>query len=114
MKKAQVENKDLIKNSLIAGLIGFFSVIFAFTIFDGIAEFFRFGKFIIYTSIFFDSSFYIKSIVVGLIFFLFFYLTLKYKEHKIAKIIMWLGIIGYSILYLGYLFLLFFFQFKDL
>ena len=47
------------------------------------------------------------SIFVGIVITYFAYFTLKYKErYKIVKIIMWIGIIGYILLYIFYVFLM--------
>ncbi|MBI2558131.1 hypothetical protein HYW20_02305 [Candidatus Woesearchaeota archaeon] len=108
---------NLLKNSIIAGVIGFLSWASLFLIFIPLADYYKFGK--VYTNALLlllqNPNFYLKSLFVGLIFFLFFYLNLKYKEKsQFAKFIMWAGVIGYTLFYLGYLFLLFFFRFTDL
>lgn len=117
VKKISTETNRLLKNSLIAGFVGFISWAGIFLVFFPLAGYFKFKE--TYTNelltLLHNPKLYIQSSFVGFLFFLFFYLTLKYKEKsKFAKVIMWLGIIGYSLFYLGYLFLLFFFRFTDL
>ena len=115
-KKEEIKN-NLSKNSIIAGIIGFLSWILLFVIFIPFAGLYKFGNFgqITPLNMLKVGKLYSQSFFVGLSFFLFFYLTLKHKEKsQAAKIIMWAGIILYSLFYLGYLFLLFFFRFTDL
>gem|GEM_PF-6498092 len=125
MKSTQVKNnklligsdQNLLKKSLISGIIGFLSWSFIFIFFFPLAGYYKFRETynLELLVLLQNPNFYIKSLFVGFIFFLFFYLTLKYKEQsQLAKITMWLGIIGYTLFYLGYLFLLFFFRFTDL
>lgn len=113
--KKEVKN-NLLRNSIIAGVIGFLSWFSIFLIFIPLADYYKFNKIYINAilSLLINPNFYLKSIFVGLLFFFFFYLTLKNKESKTAKTIMWTGIILYTLFYLGYLFLLFFFRFTDL
>ena len=118
VKKTVNETKSgLLKNSIIAGIIGFLSWAGLFLVFFPLAGYFKFKE--TYSNellvLLQNPKLYMQSFFVGLSFFLFFYLTLKYKEKsQAAKIIMWAGIILYSLFYLGYLFLLFFFRFTDL
>ena len=116
-KKDYISKNNVLKNSIIAGIIGFLSWASLFLIFIPLADYYKFGK--VYTNALLlllqNPNFYLKSLFVGIIFFLFFYITLKYKQKSnFAKVIMWTGIILYSLFYLGYLFLLFFFRFTDL
>lgn len=118
LKKGKKESyKDnLIQNSLIAGITGVISWIALFFVFEPLAGLYKFGK-TYYLETFMllkNLEFYTTSIFIGILFFFFFYLTLKYKESKSAKFIMWLGIVLYALFYLSYLFLLFFFRFTDL
>ena len=115
-KVEQINYKSsLLKNSIIAGITGFLSWILIFILFDPLAGLFKIGYFDLDVNLLLDFQIYFNSLVVGLIFFLFFYFTLKYKESTpIAKIIMWIGIVLYSLFYMGFLFLLFFFRFTDL
>lgn len=118
LKKDEETYKDnLLKNSTIAGALGFLSWTFLFLVFFPLAGYYKFKE--TYTQELFvllkNPKFYLQSFFVGFLFFLFFYFTLKYKEKStFAKIIMWFGIILYVLFYLGYLFLLFFFRFTDL
>lgn len=115
MKSNQPNN--LLKNSVIAGLIGFLSWASLFLVFFPLAGYFKFKEtyFNELLKLLQNPNFYFKSLFVGILFFLFFYFTLKYKEKsEFAKIIMWAGIILYTLFYLGYIFLLFFFRFTDL
>ena len=117
MKLNQPKNNNLLKNSIIAGIIGVISWIALFFVFEPLAGLYKFRKTYYLESFMLlkNLEFYISSLVVGLLFFLFFYLTLKHKEKSnSAKVIMWAGIILYSLFYLGYIFLLFFFRFTDL
>ena len=115
-KNEEIKNNTL-KNGIIASIIGLSSWIAIFFVFDPLAGLYKFNK-TYYAETFMllkNSKFYITSIFIVVLFFLFFYVTLKYKEKSsIAKIVMWLGIILYGLFYLGYLFLLFFFRFTDL
>lgn len=114
LKKEQNRN-TLLKKSIIAGFMGFLSWMLIFLIFDPLAGLYKIGKFDIELNLLVEPQLYIQSIFIGFLFFLFFYLTLKYKEKSgLAKVIMWAGIILYTLFYLGYLFLLFFFRFTDL
>ena len=116
MKLNQPEN-NLLKNSIIAGLIGFLSWIFVFVLWVPLSSLYKFGTFrsLNPLEILKIGNIYPQSFLVGILFFLFFYLTLKHKEKSnSARVIMWAGIILYSLFYLGYLFLLFFFRFTDL
>ena len=114
-KKEVLTNNNLFKNSIIASVIGFLSWLSLFILFDPLAGLYKIGKFDLDLNLLTDYQLYLKSLFIGIIFFFFFYLTLKYKEQsKFAKIIMWIGIILYALFYLGYLFLLFFFRFTDL
>ena len=123
MKSTQLKNvsnedkSNLLKNSIITGIIGFLSWAGLFLVFFPLAGYFKFKE-TYYNELLVllqNPKLYIQSFFVGLSFFLFFYLTLKYKEQsKSAKIIMWAGIVLYALFYLGYLFLLFFFRFTDL
>lgn len=101
-----------LRNSIIAGVIGFFSWLFIFVLWVPLSSLYKVGYFRSRTplDVLEIGGIYSQPLLVGLIFFLFFYLTLKYKQ----KFIMWLGIILYALFYLGYLFLLFFFRFTDL
>ncbi len=110
-KNEEIKNNTL-KNSIIAGVIGFFSWLLIFVFWVPIISLVEFGYFrsLNPLQVLMIWNVYPQSLFVGLIFFLFFYLTLKYKQ----KVIMWLGIILYGLFYLGYLFLLFFFRFTDL
>ena len=116
MKSTQLKKNNFLNKSIIAGVIGFFSWFSLFIIFFPLAGYYKFKE--TYApellGLLVNPLMYIESLFVGIIFFFFFYLTLKNKENKLAKIIMWLGIVGYALFYLGYLFLLFFFTFKDL
>ena len=116
--KKQTSNKNnLVRKSFIAGIVGLFSWASLFLIFFPLAGYYKFKEtyYNELLSLLQNSKFYLQSLFVGFLFFLFFYLTLKYKEKsKYAKIIMWVGIILYALFYLGYLFLLFFFRFTDL
>lgn len=118
LRKEGIKIKDnTLKNSIIAGVIGFISWMALFLIFFPLAGYFKFKEtyFNELSLLLKNPKFYGKSLFVGLIFFLFFYLTLKYKENSsLAKVIMWAGIILYTLFYLGYLFSLFFFRFTDL
>ncbi len=112
LKKKEENKTNLLKKSIIAGIIGFISWSSLFLVFFPLADYYKFKK--IYTNalilLLTNSKFYLQSLFIGFLFFIFFYLTLKYKQ----KFIMWLGIILYALFYLGYLFLLFFFRFTDL
>lgn len=110
-KKEELQNRTL-RNSMIAGVIGFLSWTSIFVVWVPLASLKKFGRIGEPTplEILRIPNLYTQSLFVGLLFFLFFYLTLKYKQ----KFIMWLGIILYALFYLGYLFLLFFFRFTDL
>ena len=101
---------NILKNSLTAGIIGFLSWLAIYVFWVPIISFIEFGYFrsLDPLQVLKIWNIYPQSLFVGIIFFLFFYLTLKYKEQsKAAKIIMWIGIILYALFYLGYLFLLF-------
>lgn len=115
LKREVISTNTLLRKSIIASLIGFFSWILIFLVFDPLAGLYKIDKFDLDLSVILAPQLYIQSFFVGLLFFLFFYFTLKYKEKSnLAKVIMWTGIILYSLFYLGYLFLLFFFRFTDL
>ena len=120
MKSTQLKKEDttniVLKKSVIAGVVGFLSWLLIFVFWVPIISLFEFGYFRSLTPIQVLKiwDIYPQSFFVGFLFFIFFYLTLKYKESKSAKFIMWLGIILYALFYLGYLFLLFFFRFTDL
>lgn len=117
MKSNQLREtkKYLFKKSVGLGLIGFISWLLLFIFFDPLAGLYKLGKFDLDLNLLTNPSLYSQSLLVGIIFFLFFYLTLKYKEKSdFAKVIMWVGIILYALFYLGYVFLLFFFRFTDL
>lgn len=115
-EKVRRSNNKILKNSVIAGIIGFISWASIFLLFFPLAGYYKFKE--TYTKELFylliNPKFYFQSLFIGFLFFLFFYFTLKHKEKPAAKFIMWLGIIGYALFYLGYLFLLFFFRFTDL
>ena len=115
-EKNEETKKDILKNSIIAGVIGFLSWLLIFLIFDPLAGLYKLGKFDMDLSLLSESGLYIQSLFVGFLFFIFFYATLSHipKKSKTAKIIMWAGIVLYALFYLGYLFLLFFFRFTDL
>lgn len=116
-EKEEINNKDVFKNSMMAGIIGFVSWIFLPLIFFPLAGYYKFKEtyFSEISQLLIKPNIYLQSLFVGFLFFLFFYLTLKHKEKsKSAKIIMWTGITLYALFYLGYLFLLFFFRFTDL
>jgi len=115
-EKNEETKKDILKNSIIAGVIGFLSWLLIFLIFDPLAGLYKLGKFDMDLSLLSESGLYIQSLFVGFLFFIFFYVTLSHiqKKSKAAKIIMWAGIVLYALFYLGYLFLLFFFRFTDL
>ncbi len=115
-KNEKVEN-NIFKNSLIAGIIGFLSWASLFLVFFPLAGYFKFKEtyFKELLILLQNPRLYIQSLFVGILFFIFFYLTLKYKQKSdLAKWVMWVGIILYALFYLGYLFLLFFFKFTDL
>ena len=107
---------NLLKNSFIAGVIGFFSWLLIFIFWVPIVDLFEYGYFRSFNPLQALSAFniYPQSLFVGLLFFFFFYLTLKNKQSKSARTIMWIGILLYALFYLGYLFLLFSFRFTDL
>ena len=115
--KKETDKNHLLKNSIIAGIIGFLSWLLIFIFWDPLASLYKFEnlrgfKFFEVLGYF---NIYKNSFFIGFLFFLFFYFTLKYKEKSsFAKFIMWAGIILYTLFYLGYLFLLFFFRFTDL
>ncbi len=113
--KKEVGN-NLLKNSIIAGVIGFLSWLLIFVFWVPIVDLFEYGYFRSFNPLqaLGIYNIYPQSLFIGILFFFFFYLTLKYKESKSAKAIMWIGIILYALFYLGYLFLLFFFRFTDL
>ena len=115
-EKNEETKKDILKNSIIAGVIGFLSWLLIFLIFDPLAGLYKLGKFDMDLSLLSESGLYIQSLFVGFLFFIFFYVTLSHiqKKSKTAKMIMWAGIVLYALFYLGYLFLLFFFRFTDL
>ena len=79
-EKNEETKKDILKNSIIAGVIGFLSWLLIFLIFDPLAGLYKLGKFDMDLSLLSESGLYIQSLFVGLLFSLFFYLTLKYKE----------------------------------
>ena len=110
-KKEEVKD-NVLKNSIVAGVIGFFSWLFIYVLWVPLSSLYKVGYFRSRNplEVLKIGGIYTQSLLVGIIFFLFFYLTLKYKQ----KFIMWLGIILYALFYLGYLFLLFFFRFTDL
>ena len=113
---ADIRNNSL-KTSIIAGVIGCLSWVSLFLFFFPLAGYFKFREtyFNEIVLLLHNPKFYFQSLLVGFLFFLFFYFTLKYKEKSsFAKFIMWTGIILYTLFYLGYLFLLFFFRFTDL
>src|SRR3989339_697630 len=108
-QKSRLSETKLLKKSVIAGVIGFFSWIFIFIVFDPLAGLYKIGNFDLDFDLLENSALYISSLLAGIIFFLFFYLTLKFGEKsRIVKIVMWLGILLYAMFYLGYVFLLFF------
>ena len=111
-KKSEKVKNSTLKNSIIAGVIGFFSWLFIYVLWVPFSSLYKVGYFRSRTplEVLKIGGIYPQSLLIGFIFFLFFYLTLKYKQ----KVIMWLGIILYGLFYLGYLFLLFFFRFTDL
>ena len=117
LKKEAIKDKTL-KKSLVAGIIGFLSWVSLFLIFFPLSGYYKFKEtyYNELIALLKNTAFYGKSLFIGLLFFLFFYLTLKYqqKNEKAGKIAMWAGIILYALFYLGYLFLLFFFRFTDL
>ena len=112
IEKNEYSKSILLKNGVIAGIIGFISWIILPLLFFPLAGYYKFKEtyFNELLQLLVNPKLYYQSFFVGIIFFLFFYLTLKYKQ----KFIMWLGIIIYALFYLGYLFLLFFFRFTDL
>lgn len=111
-EKKNEESNNLSKNSLIAAFAGIMSWVAIFFVFEPLAGLYKFGKTYYQETLILlkNLEFYMISVFIAILFFLFFYLTLKYKQ----KVIMWLGIILYALFYLGYLFLLFFFRFTDL
>ena len=112
IEKKEYSKNNLLKNGVIAGIVGFLSWLLIFVFWVPIISLIEFGYFrsLNPLQVLKIWNIYPQSLFVGIIFFLFFYLTLKYKQ----KFIMWLGIILYALFYLGYLFLLFFFRFTDL
>ena len=110
------EEGEITRKSLLLGFVGFISWIFIFIVFDPLAGLYKIGNFDIHLTLLSEVTLYIQSLFIGLLFFLFFYLTIKYqqKNEKAGKIVMWAGIVLYALFYLGYLFLLFFFRFTDL
>jgi hypothetical protein len=104
-------NKSIIHSALL-GLIGFISWILIFLFFDPLAGLYKLGKWDLDMELLYYPKLYLQSLLVGLIFFLFFYFTLKNKESQGARMFMWTGIVIYTLFYLGYLFLLFFFRFS--
>ena len=113
-QKPRLSENKLLKKSVSAGVIGFFSWIFIFVIWIPLASLKKFGEIgsITPINVLRIPKLYTKSLLAGIIFFLFFYLTLKFGEKsRIVKIVMWLGILLYAMFYLGYVFLLFFFRF---
>ena len=116
-KKISSNINNTIKNSIIAGIIGFLSWLSIYVFWIPLSSLYKVGYFRSRTplEVLKIEGIYTQPLLVGLIFFLFFYLTLKCKEKSsFAKFIMWTGIILYTLFYLGYLFLLFFFRFTDL
>ena len=117
MKSTQLKKNNILKSSIIAGIIGFLSWAAIFLVFFPLAGYFKFKE-TYYNELLLllkNPKLYSQSMFVGILFFIFFYLTLKYKEKsQFAKFVMWAGIILYVLFYLGYLFLLFFFRFTDL
>ena len=116
-KISLLKKNNNFKNSIIAGLVGCLSWALLFLIFFPLAGYFKFREtyFNELVLLLRNPKLYAKSLFVGLLFFLFFYFTLKYKEKSsFAKVIMWAGIILYALFYLGYIFLLLFFRFTDL
>ena len=114
LNKEELSNTKLLKNSFIAGIIGFLSFLSMFVFWMPLSSFYTFGSFgrLNPFKILMMGGIYTRSLLLGLIFFLFFYLTLKYKQKsELVKVIFWIGIIGYSIFYFGYIILLFTFQF---
>ena len=102
----------ILKKSLSAGIIGFFSWLFLFIVFDPFAGLYKIGKFDIDFVLLRNFKLYLYCLLVGIIFFLFFYIILRFREkYKLVNIVMWLWIIMYALFYLGYVFLLFFFRF---
>lgn len=118
IKKIEKIKNNILKNSIIAGIIGFLLWLSVFVFWVPIISLYEFGHFRSLTplQVLKVWNVYPQSLFIGLLFFLFFYLTLKYqqKNEKAGKIVMWAGIILYALFYLGYLFLLFFFRFTDL
>lgn len=118
MKSIQPKEEEnrITRKSLLLGFVGFISWILIFIVFDPLAGLYKIGKFDIDWTLLNEVTLYIQSLFIGLLFFLFFYLTLKYRQKnaKAGKAVMWAGIILYALFYLGYLFLLFFFRFTDL
>ena len=113
-KKSKTSNNNLIIKSLIAGIVGFLSWFMFFMVFDPLAGLYKLGKWDIKTGYILlkQPKFYIYGFLIGLAFFLFFNFTLKRKDKEpTVKLLMWIGIIGYSLFYLGVLFLLFFLRF---
>ena len=116
-EKKSYSKNNVLRNSSIAGVIGFLSWLLIFALWVPLASLKKFGSFGGFPplEVLKIPKLYSQSLLSGIIFFLFFYLTLKYKEKSsFAKFIMWAGIILYGLFYLGYLFLLFFFRFTDL
>src|SRR3989338_8290082 len=103
-EKNEETKKDILKNSIIAGVIGFLSWLLIFLIFDPLAGLYKLGKFDMDLSLLSESGLYIQSLFVGFLFFIFFYVTLSHiqKKSKTAKMIMWAGIVLYALFYLGY------------
>ena len=121
MKSTQLKkegtNKNLLYKSFIAGIIGFLSWLFIFVFWVPLSSLYKVGYFRSHTplEVLKIDGIYTQPLFLGLLFFLFFYFTLKYKEKSsFVKFIMWAGIILFTLFYLGYLFLLFFFRFTDL
>lgn len=117
-EKNEETKNDILKNSIIAGVIGFLSWLLIFVLWVPMISLFEFGYFrsLNPLQVLKIWNIYPQSLFVGFLFFIFFYVTLSYiqKKSKAAKMIMWAGIVLYALFYLGYLFLLFFFRFTDL
>ena len=112
LNKEELSNTKLLKNSFIAGIIGCLSWLSIFVFWIPLASIKKFGR--VGSPTFLEllaiPKLYFQSLLVGLSFFVFFYLTLKYKLKDIRLI----GILIYLVFYLGIIFLMFFLEFKDL
>ena len=106
MKSTQHKENEVLRKGVIAGVVGFVSWLSIFFLWVPLVSFYDYGEFKSLNPLQVLKIFniYPQSVLVGLIFFLFFYFTLKYKQKTpVLKILMWLGIIGYLLFYLGYL-----------